>query len=79
MAAVEEDHVEHCFDYIQQKIKCSADMTMEGPSFDEQGKIIELDGWGVTHMCRNWEWIMRFVMPTAGHDLDLRMAYQPLP
>lgn len=45
------DHVDHCFDYLRQSIMCSSDTTLEWIMKDGR----EVDGWGVTHVCRNFK------------------------
>lgn len=43
-------HTNHCFDYLLQSIKCSADMTLEWKT-NEIGNFI---GWDVPHTCKSW-------------------------
>lgn len=50
----QEDHVYHCFDYIRQALMCNADLTVEWPRTEEDGRRIAVDGWGVSHQCKNW-------------------------
>ena len=50
----QEDHVYHCFDYIRQALMCNADLTVEWPRTEESGEKVAVDGWGVTHQCKNW-------------------------
>lgn len=47
----ERNHAEQCINYIRRRIKCSGDMTLEGP--DEKQEVDEsaLRGWGVEHRC----------------------------
>lgn len=50
----QEDHVYHCFDYIRQALMCNADLTVEWPRTEEDGRRVAVDGWGITHQCKNW-------------------------
>lgn len=50
----QEDHVYHCFDYIRQALMCNADLTVEWPKTEADGRRIAVDGWGVQHQCKNW-------------------------
>lgn len=59
------DHVTHCFDYLRQAIMCSGDTTLEEstivPGLDVGGiPTRNTDGWGMTHLCRDWEIIWEF-------------------
>lgn len=49
-----EDHVYHCFDYIRQALMCHADLTVEWPRTEEDGRRFAVDGWGISHQCKNW-------------------------
>ena len=46
--------VEECYDYLRQKIFCTADMTIEGAADapDEFGNEYHIDGFGIEHQCR---------------------------
>ena len=56
-------HMDHCFDYLRQGIMCAGDTTLEWPKEGSKGVV---DGWGVTHQCRNWDDIVKFV---EGHQV----------
>ncbi|KAI9640575.1 hypothetical protein NHQ30_010873 [Ciborinia camelliae] len=63
-AAQESDreHTGHCFDYLRQAIMCSADMTIEWAEEVPEGKApFSVDGWGIPHMCRNWEGVLKWM------------------
>lgn len=51
-------HMDHCFDYLRQGIMCAGDTTLEWPKEGSKGVV---DGWGVTHQCRDWDDIVEFV------------------
>ncbi|CAK1364462.1 unnamed protein product [Cercospora beticola] len=54
-------HTPHCFDYLRQAVMCSADMSLERASLDDQGNIeLAVDGWGNQHKCRSWEAVQAF-------------------
>lgn len=46
--------VEECYDYLRQKIFCTADMTIEGAASgpDGFGNQYHIDGFGIEHQCR---------------------------
>src|ERR1700761_6834856 len=50
----QESHVYHCIDYIRQGLMCAGDMTVEWPREEEDGRRFAVDGWGVTHQCKDW-------------------------
>ncbi|KAL9107091.1 MAG: hypothetical protein Q9227_007957 [Pyrenula ochraceoflavens] len=54
-------HVGHCFDYLRQGLQCNGDMTLEWPREEEDGRRIAVDGWGVGHLCRDWDTIMEYM------------------
>ncbi|KAM0723823.1 hypothetical protein Q7P37_000813 [Cladosporium fusiforme] len=61
MLKPQEDHVYHCFDYIRQALMCNADLTVEWPRTEENGERVAVDGWGVTHQCKNWDSVLDFM------------------
>jgi len=56
-------HVNHCVDYLRQSIMCCGDTAIEGraTTFDSAHSEAASDGWGVTHVCRDYgeikEWL----------------------
>ncbi|EER40861.1 conserved hypothetical protein [Histoplasma capsulatum H143] len=47
-------HTDHCFDYLRQAIRCSADPTVEWSRVETNGERREIDGWGVPHtVCKD--------------------------
>lgn len=50
----QEDHVEHCFDYLRQALMCAGDVTLEWPREEADGRRFAVDGWGVEHQCKSW-------------------------
>ncbi|KAK4445428.1 hypothetical protein QBC34DRAFT_384226 [Podospora aff. communis PSN243] len=51
------EHVEHCFEYVRQGIICAGDTTLEGGRVVGGRVVRGVDGWGVEHWCRDWDWI----------------------
>ena len=49
---MDDEHTEHCFDYLRQAIRCAADSTLEGVNPEKPGI---LRGYGATHQCRAWD------------------------
>ncbi|KAK5701749.1 hypothetical protein LTR97_004567 [Elasticomyces elasticus] len=49
-----DDHVYHCLDYIRQALMCAGDMTIEWPRTETDGSKFAVDGWGITHECKDW-------------------------
>lgn len=42
---------------------CSADTTLEKAIVTDSGQIVKVvDGWDVTHQCRDWESLTRYVL-----------------
>jgi hypothetical protein len=55
-------HMNHCFDYVRQALKCGADTTLEWDLLDENGNSKGgAGGWGVPHQCRDWKAVLEFV------------------
>ncbi|MCJ1357380.1 MAG: hypothetical protein MMC33_007376 [Icmadophila ericetorum] len=55
----------HCFDFLRQSLMCAADTTIEPiRRFGPQGQILQAHGWGVEHVCRDWDgvwdWTVRW-------------------
>ncbi|KAI1100528.1 hypothetical protein F4804DRAFT_318806 [Jackrogersella minutella] len=44
-------HTGHCFDYFRQSIECSADMSLEWPRTEADGRRFQVDGRGIPHVC----------------------------
>ncbi|GAB7329181.1 hypothetical protein MBLNU13_g01001t1 [Cladosporium sp. NU13] len=57
----QEEHVYHCFDYIRQALMCNADLTVEWPRTEADGSRVAVDGWGVSHQCKNWDSVLEFM------------------
>ncbi|CAK7224558.1 hypothetical protein SCUCBS95973_005557 [Sporothrix curviconia] len=62
---VADKHICHCFDYLRQALLCHGDTTLEKARVvvDEQGvahTVRGVDGWGVTHSCRDFGSIYAF-------------------
>ena len=49
-----EEHLAHCFDYLRQGLMCNADMSLEWPRTEEDGRRFAVDGWNVPHQCVDW-------------------------
>ncbi|KAK1070475.1 hypothetical protein LTR12_008738 [Friedmanniomyces endolithicus] len=67
----QEGHVWHCFDYIRQALMCAGDMTVEWPRTEEDGRRFAVDGWGVTHECKDWDAIMAFMKEKSVANKDV--------
>ncbi|KAI0895696.1 hypothetical protein F4806DRAFT_66601 [Annulohypoxylon nitens] len=48
---IETSHTGHCFDYFRQSIECSADMALEWPRTEADGRRFQVDGEGIPHVC----------------------------
>lgn len=57
----QQDHMNHCFDYIRQSLMCYGDLTYEWPRTESDGRRFAVDGWGVQHECRKWEAVVEFM------------------
>ena len=62
-AAEQAYHIEHCFDYIRQVLMCHADLALEHRREDPFAAPDrdQVDGWGATHQCRDWNTVIEFV------------------
>ncbi len=57
---VTDDHIYHCFDYIRQTIMCHGDTTLEKAKTVDGKLMRAVDGWGVTHECRDYDTIYAY-------------------
>ncbi|KAM3550205.1 hypothetical protein ARSEF4850_008456 [Beauveria asiatica] len=56
-----DQHLDHCLDYLRQAIMCTGDTTLEKVIADDNGKFKpEIDGWGTVHECRSWHMLFEF-------------------
>ncbi|KAI1962510.1 hypothetical protein LOZ58_002852 [Ophidiomyces ophidiicola] len=56
-------HIDHCFDYLRQSIRCSADLSVEWARVGSTENRNSVDGWGVPHMeCKDSDAIEAFVL-----------------
>lgn len=61
------EHTGHCFDYLRQALICAADMTLEWAAEVPPGHMpFTVDGWGITHQCRNWNEVIGWVLEHRG-------------
>ena len=72
-----EEHLAHCFDYLRQGLMCNADMALEWPRTEEDGKRFAVDGWGIPHECRNWDEVWGF-MGESGFNMSTNGEIAPL-
>ncbi|KAM0794975.1 hypothetical protein BDR22DRAFT_814341, partial [Usnea florida] len=57
----DQDHAQHCFDYIRHARICAGHVTLEPPDGDMSG----LHGWVVVHVCPRWEDIGQWARENA--------------
>jgi len=58
---MKDHHIYHCIDYIRQSIMCNGDTTLEKARTGDDGKLVRgVDGWGVEHVCRNFDAMYTF-------------------
>ncbi|KAM3462217.1 hypothetical protein NHJ6243_004314 [Beauveria neobassiana] len=56
-----DQHLDHCLDYLRQAIMCTGDTTLEKVIKDDSGEFKpEIDGWGTVHECRSWHMLFEF-------------------
>lgn len=48
---VHNSHTGHCLDYIRQSFECAADMSLEWPRTETDGRRFQVDGNGIPHVC----------------------------
>ena len=58
-------HAEHCFDYLRQGVMCAGDTTLEGPDREVLPNESPLRGWNVTHLCKDWSLLQRWMTENA--------------
>lgn len=56
--AFEIEHTEHCFDYLQQSIRCAGLMQIEVPHGSRNNVF---DGYGTEHTCTSWTSVVDFM------------------
>lgn len=57
----DDDHLNHCFEYLRQSIMCTGDTTLEKVVVDENGVFKpDIDGWGTAHECKSWNMLYEF-------------------
>ncbi|OPB42123.1 hypothetical protein A0O28_0032400 [Trichoderma guizhouense] len=55
------DHLNHCFEYLRQSIMCTGDTTLEKVVVDENGVFKpDIDGWGTEHECKSWNMLYEY-------------------
>ena len=59
-------HPQHCFAYIAESILCSGDLTIEWAKVEKDGSRKQVDGWGVTHQCKDPELIREWMEANHG-------------
>ncbi|TIA36905.1 hypothetical protein D6C78_05089 [Aureobasidium pullulans] len=68
-------HPQHCFAYIAESIMCSGDLTIEWAKVEKDGSRTQVDGWGVTHQCKDpdaiLEWMKANHGPSKGSNVHL--------
>lgn len=52
------EHTEHCFDFLQQSIRCAGLVQIELPHGSRNNVF---DGYGSEHTCKSWDGIMEFM------------------
>ncbi|PMD61033.1 uncharacterized protein K444DRAFT_385420 [Hyaloscypha bicolor E] len=65
----EYDHLLHCNDYLRQSIICAGDTTLEKAKVHSE-KRLGVDGMGVSHRCRDWNTIFKFVEDNSPQRFD---------
>jgi Mycotoxin biosynthesis protein UstYa len=65
----EYDHLLHCNNYLRQSIICAGDTTLEKAKVHSE-KRLGVDGMGVSHRCRDWNTIFKFVEDNSPQRFD---------
>jgi hypothetical protein len=60
--------MKHCFDYLRQSLICASDITLEKLQVDKEGIKPAVDGWGTTHLCRNYEEVSNWAASHRASD-----------
>ncbi|KAH8897176.1 hypothetical protein GQ53DRAFT_760356 [Thozetella sp. PMI_491] len=66
---VEDEHIYHCVDYIRQAIICNGDTTLEKSRAVNSKPVRGVDGWGVTHECRDFDAIFAYAAAHRSNNL----------
>lgn len=67
-------HWGHCVDYLRQALTCAADVTLEalqtptGSTATAGGGLAAVDGWGTTHLCRDYQGVMSWAAANRAID-----------
>ncbi|KAK4208596.1 hypothetical protein QBC37DRAFT_69842 [Rhypophila decipiens] len=69
-------HWDHCFDYLRQALMCTADITLERlqepPKGSKSVPLTSVDGWGTTHLCRDYNVVRMWAEShRAGDDVGI--------
>ncbi|KAM7212756.1 protein of unknown function (DUF3328) domain containing protein [Rhypophila decipiens] len=69
-------HWDHCFDYLRQALMCTADITLESlqepPKGNKSVPLTSVDGWGTTHLCRDYNVVRMWAEShRAGDDVGI--------
>lgn len=56
------EHIDHCFDFLRQALMCAADTTIESAAIEKNGGRIQVDGWGASHQCKDWNTLWEFMV-----------------
>lgn len=64
------EHLDHCWDYIRQVIMCFGDPALEPAKVDGDGVRRNVDGWGATHQCRDWDALHDFAVNNRPDDSE---------
>ncbi|KAM3418124.1 hypothetical protein BST61_g6329 [Cercospora zeina] len=69
-ADIHDKHVYHCFDYLRQALMCAGDTALE--KFDPGSNVTF--GWGVSHVCKDWDALMDMAIEKAKPLDDLEAS-----
>lgn len=60
------NHILHCFDFLSQSLLCAGDLTIEPARVESDGRRIQVDGWGISHQCKDLDAILSWVEANHG-------------
>ncbi|TGO66336.1 hypothetical protein BOTNAR_0063g00180 [Botryotinia narcissicola] len=64
-----ENHMKHCFDYLRQSLMCASDTTLETLQVKNEGNKPAVDGWGTTHLCRDYDKVSDWTLRHRASDI----------
>ncbi|KAH8812253.1 hypothetical protein F5884DRAFT_877752 [Xylogone sp. PMI_703] len=59
MSTIDDEHQDHCVEYLRQAVMCNSDLTLERP--ENMTFPHGSSGWGEAHRCRDWNKVFQAI------------------